>query len=484
MRLPGASRRLLEGWAAFERRTRPSDPEVLTALDARWRELPDHVRTPAQLMGRRLTGCEGTHGVFPACNLACAPCYHSAEANRVRVDGAHTVAQVEVQMAYLRDRRGPGQHAQLIGGEVTLLGPEDHAAALEVMHAHDRVPMSFTHGDFDYDYLRRLAVRPDGTRRFQVLAFAGHFDTTMRGRRGAPQPRDERELHPFRARFCEMFSRLEREHGVRAHLAHNMTVTPANIGQVAEVVRACRGMGFRVFSFQPAAHVGNNRRWTHDFRTISDDEVWQQVERGVGTRLPHRALQMGDERCNRTTWGVWIGERYIPVLDDRDARDLRARDAFLAAAPRNLMFASRPVAAARIARTLAARPADLAVGLSWAARLVRRAGGLTALRRGVHPTTYVMHSFMDARDVAPAWELLRRGEIADDPVLRATQERLQACSYGMAHPETDQIVPACVQHGVLDPAENAHLARLLPKGRRTLPLVTDGGARPGSGPAS
>ena len=32
----------------------------------------------------------------------------------------------------------------------------------------------------------------------------------------------------------------------------------------------------------------------------------------------------------------------------------------------------------------------------------------------------------------------------------------------MAHPETGTLVPACVQHAVLDPAENARLPELLP----------------------
>jgi hypothetical protein len=73
-----------------------------------------------------------------------------------------------------------------------------------------------------------------------------------------------------------------------------------------------------------------------------------------------------------------------------------------------------------------------------------------------------MHSFMDARDVRPAWELLQRGETSDDPRIRATQERLQACSYAMAHPESDTLVPACAQHGVLDPQENLELMKLLP----------------------
>ena len=53
----------------LERRTRPVDPEVLTALARRWEELPPGVQTPAQMLGRKLTGCEGTHGVFPACNF-------------------------------------------------------------------------------------------------------------------------------------------------------------------------------------------------------------------------------------------------------------------------------------------------------------------------------------------------------------------------------------------------------------------------------
>ncbi len=73
-----------------------------------------------------------------------------------------------------------------------------------------------------------------------------------------------------------------------------------------------------------------------------------------------------------------------------------------------------------------------------------------------------MHSFMDATDVKPAWEGLRRGELSDDPRVRATQERLQACSYAMSHPESDELVPACVQHSVLDPRENLKLQELLP----------------------
>jgi hypothetical protein len=95
--------------------------------------------------------------------------------------------------------------------------------------------------------------------------------------------------------------------------------------------------------------------------------------------------------------------------------------------------------------------------------LVRRTGGLrTLLRHGVRPVSFVVHQFMDAADVAPAWELMQRGETATDPRVLAAQERLAACHYAMAHPETGELVPACVQHCVLDPVENVELRRLLP----------------------
>jgi hypothetical protein len=463
---------LLARLGAVERATRPDDGEVAAAHAARWDELPAAARTPAQLLGRKLTGCEGTHGVFPACNLGCEPCYHGSDANRVPVDGAHTVAEVERQMAYLRARRGPGQYAQLIGGESSLLPPEDHGEALSVMHRHGRVPMSFTHGDFDDDYLEAVVLRPDGTPRFPSVSFAVHIDATMRGRRSVRRPTGEAELHDERARIAAMFARLRERHGIRSYLAHNMTVTPDNVEEIAEVVRVCRRLGYRMCSFQPAAYVGDERRWDDGYRALSDDLVWREVERGVGRRLPFRALQVGDERCNRTTWGVWAGRRYVPVFDDGDDRDLAARDAYLRGLPANLRTDPWPVKVARVVRSLSHHPRDAARLSMWALRFgARMAGGLPVSRGGgegtrVLPTTYVMHRFMDAEDVRRAWALMEQGIEATEPDIRAAQERLQACGYGMAHPELDRVVPACVQHSVLDHAENQQLIQLLPRAPR------------------
>ena len=175
--LVSLARTLARVWRRVDAATRPVDPDLSVALRTRWEELPAGVRTAAQLLGRRTTGCEGTHGVFPRCNLACTPCYHGREANRVAIDGTHTLAEVDAQMAQLRSVRGPGQHAQLIGGEVTLLAPDDHAAVLSAMQGHGRKPMSMSHGDFDYEYLEALAVGPDGRR---ALICCASPDTSTR----------------------------------------------------------------------------------------------------------------------------------------------------------------------------------------------------------------------------------------------------------------------------------------------------------------
>jgi len=482
-RQSGRWQRAIDRLRSLERATRPVAEESRTALARRWADLPDHVRTESQTLGRMAVGCEGTHGVFPRCNFTCTPCYHSADANRVRVDGAHTLAQVESQMAHLASVRGPHAHAQLIGGEVTLLDPDDHAEALAIMRRHGREPMSFTHGDMDYSYLERLALGPDGRPRFGRLSFAGHFDTTMRGRRGLRRTTLEAELNPYRQAFCAMFRRLRAEHGVKFFLAHNMTVTPSNVAEIPQVIRDSRSMGFNMLSFQPAAFVGDARRWREDYASLEADAVWARIEEGAGARLPYRVFQTGDERCNRSAFGYYLGERWFPVLDGDDPADLAARDAFFTHLGGIHWGARPPLLAARLARVLIAHPHLAATAARWLARRVRRGGGALAvarlLRRGeLVPMTFVMHRFMHAEDVKPAWELLQRGETSDDPRIVETQERLAACFYAMAHPETGEIVPACVQHSVLDPGENATLVELLPlPRRRTAPVAATAAAK-------
>jgi hypothetical protein len=326
------------------------------------------------------------------------------------------------------------------------------------MRRHGRKPMSMSHGDFDYDYLHRMVVGPDGEPRFRWVSFAGHFDSMMLGRRGIRRPRSEADLHEHRRRFCAMFQRLERETGVRHYLAHNMTVTPGNVGEVRDVVAACRDMGFRMFSFQPAAFIGNPNRWKHSYRELTPDLVWAEIEAGAGARLPYRVFQFGDLRCNRTAYGAYAGDRWVPLLDDREPRDLDVRETFFRAFGGMDFDVPPALLAAKLARVIARHPEVVPQALGWARRFARRAG----LRQRPRALTFVMHNFMDAAEVRPAWEALQRGERSADPRVRAVQERLRSCSYAMAHPESDMLVPACAQHSVLDPEENRALARLLP----------------------
>ena len=296
----------------------------------------------------------------------------------------------------------------------------------------------------------------------RLLRFAAHFDSLMLGRRGIQRPSREQDLHEHRRRFVAMFERLKAEHGVRYDLAHNMTVTPRNLGEVAEVAGEVSRMGYGMLSFQPAAYVGNPRRWKDDFGAVTIDDVWREIERGIGARLPWAHLQMGDPRCNRSAYGVLAGGRWTPLLDDRDARDLRVRDRFLDAFG-GMDFERPPLPLAlAVVRVLGRRPALLPEGARWAARFVRRAGVRRLLVGRPRALTFVVHAFMDAAVVRPAWDALERGETAQEPEVRAAQERLQACSYAMAHPDEDRLVPACVQHSVLDPQENLRLRELLP----------------------
>lgn len=453
----------------------------------RFASLPLAVQTPAQMLGRLSPGCEGTHGVFPKCNFACTPCYHSADANRVRVDGMHTLTETASQMALLEAQRGPVGHCQLIGGEVSLLPAEDHAAALEVMRFYGRVPMSFSHGDFDYAYLKRLALREDGTRRFERLDFAVHFDMFMHGRRkldgspGVMHAASEDDLTPYRQRFVDMFHRLRREHGVKFYLAHNMTIQPGNVDQIPGVVRSVRDMGFRMLSFQPAAEQGDRRRWTSEYASIARDDgqgVWERIQDGAGARLPYKLFQMGDLRCNRTCLCGIVGEKIVPFFDDESDADAKFRDKVIMRNFGNLVLKPHELVL-KILRFAVFRFWLLPAVAAWAGRFCKRAGGVGAVvRHRVWTITFVMHRFMDAENVQKAWDMMESGITADDPrkadageQVQETIERLSACSYGMGQVGQDRVVPACVQHSIYDPAENIALTEELPLSEPAVPAV-------------
>lgn len=198
-------------------------------------------------------------------------------------------------MESLRSVRGPRVHPQLIGVVLSLLPAEDHAAAL-------------------------LGMRANGKPRFEWVSFAAHFDSLMRGRRVAVRPHNETELNLSRSRFAQLFKTLKKDHGVRSSLAHNMTVTPANVDQVTEVARAVLDMPYDMLSLQPAAHVRDDRRWAAGFETGSIDAVRNKIKVAIGHSIPWKGTQIGDPRCNRTAVALTAGTRSAALLDSGDPR--------------------------------------------------------------------------------------------------------------------------------------------------------------------
>jgi sulfatase maturation enzyme AslB (radical SAM superfamily) len=153
--------------------SRPVQEEEDRLYERRFSDLPENIKTKAQLLGRTTVGCEGkavmslgfacnlfifeqgTHGVFPKCNFSCRPCYHSRDANLVEVDGVHTLENVSEQMAFAQSQRGNGVHCQLIGGEASLLPAEYLGKTLRAMLELGRIPMVFSHGDFGFEQEKR-----------------------------------------------------------------------------------------------------------------------------------------------------------------------------------------------------------------------------------------------------------------------------------------------------------------------------------------
>ena len=56
--------------------------------------------------------------------------------------------------------------------------------------------------------------------------------------------------------------------------------------------------------------------------------MWAEIERGAGARLDDRVFENGDVRCDRTAYGFYVGEDWLPLLDRSDPHDLAVRRAF------------------------------------------------------------------------------------------------------------------------------------------------------------
>ena len=250
----------------------------------------------------------------------------------------------------------------------------------------------------------------------------------MFGRRGIRRARREAELHPYRARFCEMFERLEREHGVTHYLAHNMTVTPAQRrpGRRGDPRLPRHGLPDVLV---PARGVHREHEPLEGRlpRVLDRPRVGgDRAGRRRAAALPAR-FQIGDERCNRTAYGAYAGDRCVPLLDEDDPRRPALARGVLRGVRRDGLRRAARGARRPAGPRLRARSRARCRGAGRLGAALRGARGraVRLARDGPRAVTFVMHSFMDARDVRPAWEALRRGGCSRRPARSA--RRRSAC---------------------------------------------------------
>ena len=337
------------------------------------------------------------------------------------------------------------------------------------MIRHGRKPMSMTHGDFDYDYLVALALDPrTGEPRFDHLAFAGHFDSMMFGRRGIKRARREAELQPLpRSASASMFQRLRaraRRHALprpqhdghaaqhrpdpaaRARLPrHGLSDVLLPAGGVHRQRGALEGRLPRVLHRRGlAAHRGGRRRAA-------------ALQRRAGRR---RALQPHRPRPLRRRSLRDAARRGRPARRPRAARTSSRPSAGWTS-----RTAARGLRAVRCARAVARHPAVLRSGAPWAAAArAARSAARARSARDAAAADHVRHARVHGR-ARRAPGLGAAAARRDRATTRGSARPRSACRPAPTRwrtPSPARSCPACAQHSVLDPLENLRLQELLP----------------------
>lgn len=307
----------------------PVDPEARQTLAAIWDGVAPELRTENQMFGRHEEGCGATIGVMPRCDFACRGCYLAAGANRTP---AMELDAVKKQMRALRAHLGPSGNLQLTDGEVTLRPIEDVIELLRYARAIGLIPMLMTHGDSfrrNPGLLERLMTE-GGLEEVSV-----HIDITQRGRRGAAYKNASREaeLMPLRAEFAALVRTARQSTGLSLRVATTVTVTPDNVGEVADIVAWIQENAdvYRMIGFMPVADVG---RTEAGIGHIDVDALWREIAKGLNVeaensgRLEENQWWMGHPGCSRFVIGASVRQpgmapRYLPLSANSSARDRR-----------------------------------------------------------------------------------------------------------------------------------------------------------------
>ena len=395
----------------------PVEPEARQTLGAIWDTIAPELRTENQMLGRHEEGCGATIGVMPRCDFACRGCYLAADANRIP---AMDLDAIKAQMRALRRHLGPSGNLQLTDGEVTLRPVEEVIELLRYARTIGLIPMLMTHGDSfrrNPGLLERLMTE-GGLEEVSI-----HIDTTQRGRRGADYKYASREaeLTPLRAEFADLIRAARQSTGLTLRVATTVTVTPDNLGDVADIVGWIQTNAdvFRMIGFMPVADVG---RTEAGIGHVDVDTLWREIARGLNVdanndgRLKENQWWMGHPGCSRFVIGASIRQpdkapQFLPLSVNSSSADRRFVGTIFERWAGITFRADRPTEAlARLAGMMFQAPGFFAVTLprtawQWLCRIDCRnplglAWRIVTGRAQVERLMIASHHFMSAAEMA------------------------------------------------------------------------------------
>jgi MoaA/NifB/PqqE/SkfB family radical SAM enzyme len=331
--------------------------------------------TPGQLMGRRWPiGCVALE-ITQRCNLDCAACYLSENAQAVK---DLPLEEVFRRIDMIFDHYGANTDVQVTGGDPTLRRSDELIAIVRRIRQKGMRSSLFTNG------IRASRKLLESLASVGLVDVAFHVDLTQRRKRYD----SERALNAIRQDY------VERTRGLGLSVFFNTTVFAGNFDQVPDVtqffIRNCDVV--RLASFQLQADTGRGelgRRCT----MITPTSVQRQIEIGAGSTLAFDTLQVGHSRCNRCAMTLVANGKVYDLLDDKPLCEA------IIASTSELHFDRR--VPARVVRTLARgilRDPPLArrVAASALTRVWRMKADLIAARGRVSKLSFFVHDFMDA----------------------------------------------------------------------------------------
>jgi uncharacterized radical SAM superfamily Fe-S cluster-containing enzyme len=373
------------------RPTSEEQSELERLLAARYAGLKPPFQTDHQVLGRRSTiGCVALE-ITQRCNLDCTLCYLSDYSEAVPDP---PMEELKRKADNIKRIFGVQTNVQITGGDPTLRKREELVEIVRYVASIGLYPALFTNGiRASRDMLSEL--RDNG-----LVDLALHVDMTQE-RKGY---RSEMELNEVREKY------LERARGLGLAVIFNTTVFDGNLHEIPDLVRwfVAHAGQVGMCSFQMQADTGRGVLHQRG-EALTKEKMTRLIDQACGTRLSWDNVLFGHPKCHNIAYALVSGDRVVDVFDRREIVARWMEDFGLVPMDR-----TQPVRSAlNIGKhMLTKKPAWLAIGGSWAARLLGRlAPGI--LRTGkVSKLSFFIQNFQDASAL--------------------DQERLDHCSFHVA----------------------------------------------------